>query len=523
MDFKKTVLGIELGSTRIKAVLLDENHLPIASGSHEWENQLVDGIWTYSMEAVDKGIKECYADLMRDTKEKFGAVPDTFGAIGVSAMMHGYLPFDKDMNQLAGFRTWRNTMTAQAAEELTELFGFAIPQRWSIAHLYQAMLNGEKHVGDIAHLTTLAGYIHFLLSGEHLMGIGEASGMFPIDSTKYDYDEEMLSKFDGLVEKLGFSWKIREILPKVLVAGENAGYLTASGAAFLDPTGALKPGVPVAPCEGDAGTGMVATNSVRARTGNVSAGTSDFAMIVADHALGVHKEINMVTTPAGKPVAMVHCANCTSDINAWVGLLAEFAEAIGAPQEKGKLYTMLFNKAMEGDKDCGGLLSYNYFSGEGVTGVDEGRPVFARTQNCSFTLANFMRTHLLSALSTLKIGLDILRTEENVAVDKIYAHGGFFKTPGVGQTMLSAAIGAPVSVMETAGEGGPYGMALLASYMLCRDENETLEDYLDNKVFHTAKSSTLMATEADIAGFNAYLSAYKRAFSVEKAAIANMD
>ena len=522
MDYKKTALGIELGSTRIKAVLLDENHMPIASGSHEWENQLVDGIWTYSMEAVDQGIKACYADLMRDTKEKFGTAPETFGAIGVSAMMHGYLPFDKEMNQLAGFRTWRNTMTAQASSELTELFGFAIPQRWSIAHLYQAMLNGEEHVGDIAHLTTLAGYIHFLLSGEHAMGIGEASGMFPIDSSENDYDAKMLEQFDGLVKKMGFSWKIREILPKVLVAGENAGYLTASGAAFLDPTGTLKPGIPVAPCEGDAGTGMVATNSVRVRTGNVSAGTSDFAMIVADHALGVHKEINMVTTPAGLPVAMVHCSNCTSDINAWVNLFSEFADAIGAPQDKGKLYTMLFNKAMEGDKDCGGLLSYNYFSGEGVTGVDEGRPVFAREQNCSFTLENFMRTHLLSALSTLKIGLDILTSEEKVAVDKIYGHGGFFKTPGVGQTMLSAAIGAPVSVMETAGEGGPYGMALLASYMLQKEDEETLEDYLDNKVFNTAKSSTLMASDADIAGFNAFLSTYKKAFSVEKAAIADL-
>ena len=522
MDFKNTVLGIEFGSTRIKAVLVDDKHVPVASGSFDWENQLVDGIWTYPMELIKKGLKSCYKDLMEDCRNKFGVYPDTFGAIGISGMMHGYLPFDKNGKQLAEFRTWRNTITAQAASELTEIFGFAVPQRWSIAHLYQAMLNGEAHVPQIAQLTTLAGYIHYLLTGKHVMGIGEASGMFPIDSSINDYDKKMMASFDKITEKQGLPWKLVDILPKVLVAGEDAGTLTDEGAAFLDDTGTLKAGVRLAPPEGDAGTGMTATNSVRPRTGNVSAGTSDFAMIVTDHALGVHKEINMVTTPAGHPVAMVHCANCTSDINAWVNLFDEFANAIGAPQDKGKLFTMLFNKAMEGDPDCGGLLSYNYFSGEGVTGVDEGRPVFARVPDCNFTLANFMRTHLLSALSTLKIGLDILTSEENVKVDKIYGHGGFFKTPGVGQTMLSAAIGAPVSVMETAGEGGPYGMALLASYMIRKDKDESLEDYLDNKVFATAKSSTLMAVKADIDGFNKFLTTYKKAFSVEKEAIANL-
>ncbi len=519
MDFTKTVLGIELGSTRIKAVLLDEKHLPIASGGFEWENQLVDGIWTYDMDTVHTGIRACYADLKRDIAEKFGCVPETFGAIGVSGMMHGYLPFDKDGKQLAAFRTWRNTITGQAAEELTGLFGFAIPQRWSIAHLYQAILNGEEHVKDIAFLTTLAGYIHTLLTGEKVMGIGEASGMFPIDSAKNDYNQGMVEKFDALAASKGMPWKLREILPKVLVAGEVAGKLTAEGAAFLDPAGDLKPGVPFAPCEGDAGTGMVATNSVRERTGNVSAGTSDFAMIVADHELGMHREINMVTTPAGKPVAMVHCANCTSDINAWVNLLNEFAEMLGVEINKGELFTKLFYKALEGDPDCGGLLSYNYFSGEGVTALDEGRPVFARMPNCSFTLANFMRTHLLSALSTLKIGLDILRTEENIPVDKILGHGGFFKTPGVGQRMLSAAVSAPVTVMETVGEGGPYGMALMAAYMLWKDEGETLEDYLDNKVFADAASSTLMADEIEIAGFDAFLARYKNAFDVERTAV----
>ena len=516
MDFKTTALGIELGSTRIKAVLIDENHIPIASGSHEWENQLVNGIWTYSMEAVTTGIQDCYAGLKKDVQEKFGTTLTEVGAIGVSAMMHGYLPFDKNGKQLAEFRTWRNTITGEAAEKLSSLLDFNIPQRWSIAHLYQAILNKEDHVGDIAFLTTLAGYIHYLLTGEKVMGIGEASGMFPIDSAKLDYDETMVEKFDSVS---GQHWKLRDILPKVLCAGENGGKLTESGAKFLDPAGDLVSGIPVAPCEGDAGTGMAATNSVRERTGNVSAGTSDFAMLVTDHALGVHREIDMVTTPAGAPVAMVHCNNCTSDINAWVNLLSEFAAFIGAPQDKGQLFTMLFKKSLEADPDCGGLLSYNYFSGEGVTDLDEGRPVFARTPDASFTLANFMRTHILSALATLKIGLDILTQEENVQVDKLYGHGGFFKTPGVGQRMLSAAIGAPVSCMETAGEGGPYGMALLAAYMVRKAEGESLADYLDNKVFSGAAATTLMAEQADIDGFNKFLVRYKSAFPMEKAAV----
>ena len=427
MNLKNSVIGIELGSTRIKAVLLDDNHIPVASGSYEWENRLTeDGIWTYAMDEVHKGVRACYADLAAAVKAEFSTELTTVGAIGVSAMMHGYLPFDKDGNQLAEFRTWRNTITGEAAQKLSDLFGFNIPQRWSIAHLYQAILNGEDHVKDIAFLTTLAGYIHWQLTGEKVMGVGEASGMFPIDSAALDYNQTMIDKFDSLI---GFDWKLRDILPKVLPAGVCGGTLTESGANFLDPTGVLKAGIPVAPCEGDAGTGMAATNSVRVGTGNVSAGTSDFAMLVADHELGVHREIDMVTTPAGLPVAMVHCNNCTSDINAWVGLFAQFAEAIGAVQDKGALYTMLFNKALEGDADCGGLLSYNYFSGEGVTDLDEGRPVFARYPNCSFTLANFMRTHLLSALATLKIGLDILTKEENVRVDKLYGHGGYFKTP----------------------------------------------------------------------------------------------
>ena len=510
MELKNTVLGIELGSTRIKAVLIDDRHLPIASGDFEWENQLVDGIWTYSMDMVHTGLQSCFARLREDVKAKFGLELTTVGAIGVSAMMHGYLPFDKDGKQLAEFRTWRNTITGPAAEKLTALFGFNIPQRWSIAHLYQAILNGEAHVKDIAFLTTLAGYIHWRLSGKKVMGVGEASGMFPIDSGKLDYDEGMLQKFKALT-----GIELRAILPEVLPAGASGGALTEEGARFLDPTGTLLPGIPLAPCEGDAGTGMTATDSVRVRTGNVSAGTSDFAMIVTDKALGVHREIDMVTTPDGLPVAMVHCNNCTSDINAWVNLFSEFCETMGLETNKGELFTRLFRKALEGDPDCGGLLSFNYFSGEGVTDLDEGRPVFARTPNAKFTLANFMRTHLLSALATLKIGLDILVGTEQVSIDKLTGHGGFFKTPEVGQRLLSAAVGAPVSVMETAGEGGPYGMALLGAYMLWKDEGESLPDYLDNKVFARARVSTLMADAADTAGFTAFLERYKKALPLE--------
>ncbi|MBQ6755897.1 MAG: ATPase [Oscillospiraceae bacterium] len=509
-EMKNCTLGIEFGSTRIKAVLIDENHIPVASGSHEWENRLTDGIWTYTMEDIHAGLRSAYADLVKCV----GHPIEEVAAIGVSGMMHGYLPFDKEGKQLAEFRTWRNTITGEAAEKLTALFGFNIPQRWSIAHLYQAILNGESHVKDIARLTTLAGYIHYELTGEHVMGVGEASGMFPIDSATCDFDEEMIQKFNALT-----GLDLRAILPKVLPAGANAGCLTDSGAKFLDPSGNLRPGIPVAPPEGDAGTGMAATNSVRVRTGNVSAGTSDFAMIVTDKHLGVHREIDMVTTPDGAPVAMVHCNNCTSDINAWVNLFADYSALMGTPVDKGELYTRLFKAALDGEADCGGLMSFNYFSGEGVTDLNEGRPLFMRAPDAKMTVANFMRTHLLSALATLKIGLDILTKEENVAIDKLYGHGGFFKTPEVAQRMLSAAVNAPVSVMETAGEGGPYGMALLAAYMVRKADGESLADYLDNKVFNNAKSSTLMATDADVAGFNKFLETYKKALEVEKCAV----
>ena len=519
MELKKTVLGLELGSTRIKAVLLNENHIPVASGSYEWENQLENGVWTYSLSAIHTGVQACYRALAEDAARKFGQPLTQVGAIGVSAMMHGYMPFDKDWQLLTPFRTWRNTMTGPAAAELTELFSFNIPQRWSIAHLYQAMKNGEEHLPRLAHLTTLAGYIHTRLTGRHVLGVGEAAGMFPIESGRAAYHREMSRKFDTLTASMGYSFTLADILPQVVMAGEDAGTLTEAGARFLDPTGTLQAGIPVAPPEGDAGTGMTATNSVRAYTGNVSAGTSDFAMVVVDRPLGVHREIDMVATPTSLPVAMVHCNNCTSDLNAWAGLLGEFAALLGVDIGRGALLDKLFAAAMQGAPDGGGLLSYNYLSGEGVTDLDAGRPVFTRTPSAPLTLPNFMRTHLLSALATLKIGLDILTGEEQVDIRRLCGHGGFFKAPLVGQTLLSAAVNAPVTVMETAGEGGPYGMALLAAYRIWREEGESLEDYLDKKVFAAAKCSTLMASPEDVAGFTAFLERYKRALPVEKAAI----
>lgn len=518
LELNKTVLGIELGSTRIKAVLIDNYHRPVAQGSHEWASCLKDGIWTYSIDDIHKCLQMCFANLKKDVREKTGIKLTTVGAIGVSGMMHGYLPLDRNGRMLTEFRTWQNTITGQAAEELTNIFNFNIPQRWSIAHLYQAILNGEEHVRNIDYLTTLSGYIHLLLTGERVVGIGEASGMFPIDSDQMDYDKTMLDKFDALIGSRNIQWKIRDILPKVLVAGEVAGRLTEEGAKFLDPDGDLKPGILVAPCEGDAGTGMVATNSVRVKTGNVSAGTSIFAMVVTGQRLGVHREIDMVTTPDGPPVAMVHCNNCTSDINAWIGLFDEFASLMGFEVQKEELFSKLFQKALEGQADCAGLLNFNYLSGESITDLNYGRPLFVRLPDARLTLANFMRTHLLSSLATLKIGLDILTKEEGLTIEKLYAHGGFFKTPEVGQRMLSAAVGTPVSVMETAGEGGPYGMALLAAYMMWKDKCEKLPDYLDNKVFSHAKSVSLMASDADIEGFNRFFKRYKKALPLEQLA-----
>lgn len=519
----KAVLGIEFGSTRIKAVLVDEAHTPIATGAHDWENQLADGIWTYSLDAVWEGLRDCYAKLAVDVKEQYGVSLKSLAAIGFSGMMHGYMAFDEAGELLVPFRTWRNTITGEAAAELTKEFSFNIPQRWSIAHLYQAVLNKEPHVGQIRFITTLAGYIHWKLTGEKVLGVGEASGMFPIDAATRNYNQKMIEQFDALSAVAAYPWKLEEILPKVLVAGESAGTLTEEGARLLDESGILSAGIPLAPPEGDAGTGMAATNSVAVRTGNVSAGTSVFAMVVLEEDLkAVHEELDLVTTPAGDTVAMVHCNNCTSDLNAWVNLFREFAENFGMQVDMDDLYGTLYRKALKGDKDCGGLMAYNYFSGEPVTGLNEGRPLFVRQPDAKLSLANFMRTHLYASLATLKIGCDILFKEEHVKVDTIYGHGGLFKTKGVGQGILAAAMDAPVAVMDTAGEGGPWGMALLASYMVNKAEGESLESYLSEKVFGGEKGSVMQPDADDVRGFDAYIEVYRRALAAERAAVEAM-
>ena len=519
----KAVLGIEFGSTRIKAVLVDENNMPIASGDHDWENRLENGVWTYTLEDIWTGLQDCYQKMTEDVKEKYGVAVEKLAAIGFSAMMHGYLAFDKEGNLLVPFRTWRNTITQEASEALTKVFNFHVPQRWSIAHLYQAILNGEEHVPQVDFFTTLDGYIHWQLTGEKVLGVGSASGMFPIDSTIKDYDKAMIQKFDELVAPKGFPWKLEHLLPKVLLAGDKAGVLTEEGAKKLDPTGTLQAGCPLCPPEGDAGTGMVATNSVKQRTGNVSAGTSVFAMIVLEKALKrVHEEIDMVTTPSGDAVAMVHCNNCTSDLNAWVNIFKEFAESFGIEVDMNKLFGTLYNKALEGDADCGGLMSYNFFAGEPVVGLDEGRPLFVRMPDSKFNLANFMRANLYASLEVLKVGMDILLKEEKVAVDEILGHGGLFKTKGVGQSILAAALDTPVSVMETAGEGGAWGIALLASYMNNKAEDEALDDYLDAKVFAGQKGTKMDPDPKDVEGYNTFIERFKKTLPIMKAATETM-
>lgn len=520
---QKTALGIEFGSTRIKAVLIGADNAPIASGDHEWENRYDNGVWTYTLEDIWTGLQDAYTKMAADVKEKYDITLTRVGAIGFSAMMHGYMAFDKAGNLLVPFRTWRNNITEEASEKLTDLFGFHIPQRWTIAHLYQAILNGEPHVADIDYATTLAGYIQWKMTGERVVGIGEASGIFPIDSETNTYFADMIAKFDEAVADKAYSWKALDVLPHVLTAGDNAGVLTKEGAALLDMSGNLEAGIPLCPPEGDAGTGMAATNSVRVRTGNVSAGTSVFAMIVLEKNLSkVYPEIDMVTTPSGHPVAMVHCQNCTSDLNAWVNLFREFAQTFGMKISTNDLFGKLYNKALEGDADCGGLLAYNYFSGEHVTGFNEGRPVFARTPDAKFNLANFMRVNLFTSLGALKVGLDILMKEEHVQVDQILGHGGLFKTKGVGQKILAGAIDAPVSVMETAGEGGAWGIALLASYMINKEENETLEDYLDAKVFAGNAGTKMDPDPADVAGFEVFTERYKKGLPIERAAVESL-
>lgn len=516
----KAILGIEFGSTRIKAVLIDEDNKPIAQGSHEWENQLVDGLWTYSVEAIWNGLQNCYSDLRANVRAEYDTEIEILAAIGVSAMMHGYMAFDKDEEILVPFRTWRNTNTAQAAAELSQLFNYNIPLRWSISHLYQAILNNEEHVKDIDFQTTLAGYIHWQLTGERVLGIGDASGMIPIDPATKDYNKEMVDKFDALVAPKGFPWKLLDIFPKVLPAGVNAGFLTEEGAKRIDVSGHLKAGIPVCPPEGDAGTGMVATNAVRQRTGNVSAGTSSFSMIVLEKDLSKPYEmIDMVTTPDGSLVAMVHCNNCTSDLNAWVGLFKEYQKLLGVPVDMNEVFGKLYNHALEGQPDCGGLIAYNYISGEPVTGLAEGRPLFVRSANDKFNLANFMRANLYGAVGVLKLGNDILFKEEKIKVDKITGHGGLFKTKGVGQRILAAALNSPISVMETAGEGGAWGMALLGSFLVNNKDNRTLADYLDKVVFAGNAGEEIAPTPEDVAGFNKYIENYKAALPVEKAAV----
>jgi sugar (pentulose or hexulose) kinase len=504
----KTCLGIELGSTRIKAVTIDDGFKPVSSGDYTWASRYENGVWTYPLEEVWTGLKAALSKVEGR---------DQIAAMGVSAMMHGYLAFDKDWNLLTPFRTWQNTITGKAAAELTELFGFNIPQRWSIAHLYQAILNKEAHIPHVAHITTLAGYVHYKLTGVNAVGVGEASGMFPIDSAALTYDAEMAAKFNALPKLRELPWKLEDLLPKVLTAGEPAGVLTESGSALLD--GLLPANIPFAPAEGDAGTGMTATNAVAPRTGNVSAGTSIFSMVVLEHPLKkVYEEIDLVTTPAGAPVAMVHCNNCTNDTNAWVAVLGEAVRLFGAEPDPGQLYTKLYEKSLEGDPDCGGVLVCNYLAGEGVTHIDAGRPLVVRRPETKFTLANFFRSQLYATMATLKIGMDILGTE-GVAIDSLTGHGGLFKTPVVGQSYMAAACGAPVTCMETAGEGGPYGMALLAAYMRQKGEGESLESYLASRVFKGASGSTIQPEPAAVEGFNKYMRQYRALLQVEQSAV----
>ena len=515
----ETALGIEFGSTRIKSVLVDLNGSPLASGSFDWENSYQNGVWTYSLDEVFEGLRASFAALKKSVYDKYGVKLETVGSMGISGMMHGYLAFDKDGAQLAEFRTWRNTITAEAAEKLSALFDFNIPQRWSIAHLYQAILNGEEHVDRVDFIATLAAYVHYRLTGERVIGVGEASGMFPIDSSINDYDAAMLDKFDGCVADKGFPWRLRDILPRVLVAGERAGTLTAEGAAMLDPTGEFRPGVPMCPPEGDAGTGMVATNSVAVRTGNVSAGTSIFLMVVLEKALSkLYPEIDMVTTPSGKPVAMVHCNNCSGEIDAWAGLFTSMCSALGMDISIYKVLDKMFESALSGDKDCGGLVAFNYLSGEVITGLDSGKPLFLRCPESKFNLPNFARAQLCSAAATLSIGMEIL-ADEHVKIDKLLGHGGYFKAPLAGQKIMAAALEAPVSVMKTAGEGGPWGIALLASYMQNKAEGETLEAFLDSRVFSNEDAFEVKPDPEDIAGFKKFLDNYKKSLPVEKAAV----
>ena len=513
------VLGCELGSTRIKAVLIGPDSRSLAAGSHQWENRLENGVWTYRMEDVWDGLAACYTDLAADVERRHGCQLKRLAAAGFSAMMHGYIAVDADGELLVPFRTWRNTITGKAAAELTKRFDWPIPQRWSIAHLYQAVLNGEEHLPRVAGITTLAGYVHWKLTGEWSIGIGDASGMFPVDPATQDYDAGMLEAFDQLVEDRGYPWKLRDLLPRIVPVGECAGRLGEAGVKLLDKSGRLQPGTPLCPPEGDAGTGMVVTNAVRPRTGNVSAGTSVFAMLVLDGKLSqAHSEIDLVLTPDGRLVGMAHSNNCTSDFNAWMALLGEAARLLGADAGDDALYDKLMPLALDGDSDAGGLLAYGYISGEHLTGFSEGRPLFVRQPDGAFTLANFVRAHLFSALGALRTGLDVLTEKEGVRVDELVGHGGFFKTPEVGQRIMAAATNTPVSVPRTAGEGGAWGMALLAAFSAREDTDDTLPDFLDRVIGDTI-GEALAPREADVEGFNRYFERYTAGLPIEAAAV----
>lgn len=519
IENNQAILGIELGSTRIKAVLIDDAYQPIASGGYQWENRFENNIWTYSLEDVWAGLKGCYADLKKNVQDEYGVTLSSFKSIGISAMMHGYMVFDENDRLLSPFRTWRNTITEQAAAMLSEAFSFNIPQRWSIAHLYQSILEEQAHVKDIRYITTLSGFLHYKLTGKKVLGIGDAAGMFPIDSKTHDFVPSMLDTFDEMIKDKSYPWKIRDILPTVMVAGEDAGTLTKEGALIIDEDGDLTPGIPLCPPEGDAGTGMVATNSVKIKTGNVSAGTSIFSMVVLEHALSdYYEQIDMVTTPAGDAVAMAHCNNCTPDIDVWVNLFAESMRSMGIEPDMNKLFTTMFEKALEADADCNDMLSYNYQAGEHVTGFDRGVPLVMYMPGKAPTLASFMRTLLSSAVATLRIGMDILIEKENIQIERMVGHGGFFKTPVVGQKILASAIHAPITVSENAGEGGAWGMALLAAYMV-QNKGESLADYLAKRVFANQDSTTITPDEKDIEGFTRFIERYKKGLAVERAAV----
>ena len=520
----KTSLGIEFGSTRIKAVLIDDTYTTIAAGDYGWASHLEDGLWSYSQEEIWTGLQTAYAALAEDVENAYGEKLTRVGRIGFSAMMHGYLAFGKDGELLVPFRTWQNTNTSEAHEKLSELFQYNIPERWSIAHLYQAVLNNEEHIGKVDFFTTLAGDVHWKLTGKKVLGVGDASGMFPIDPTTHTYETEFIEKFNAIPEVAAQPWKLADLLPEPLVAGTPAGTLTEEGAKLLDPTGTLQPGITFAPPEGDAGTGMVATNSVRVRTGNVSAGTSIFAMVVLERKLErLHPEVDLVTTPAGDLAGMSHANNFTSDLNAWVGLFGQFAAAIGTPVDAGTLYGTLFRAAIADDVDsnCGGLINYPFRSGEFLAGLPEGRPLFARGPEARMSLGNFMRAQLFSAFSPVKIGMDVMTKDEGVAVDSLVGHGGIFTTPKVAQKILAAAFDTPIKVMSTAAEGGAWGMAVLADYLWHADQ--PLDEFLDARVFADAASTTENPDEGDVAGFEEFFDRFRKGLPIEHTAIQTID